>query len=112
MQNPRDGNRHEPEMSNPIAEGIGITTGLLAIWAALRRVWPSRRDLTAVMESLSRDVRELTETFRAHAASDQRWMDAREHELQDWRQEIDERLASINRCIDDLRERVLHQERR
>ena len=77
---------------------------------ATRLAEPTRFDSS--MESLARYVRELTEAFRTHVASDQRWMDARENELQDWRHEIDERSAAINRGIGDLRELVLHQERR
>jgi septation ring formation regulator EzrA len=67
----------------------------------------SRGDLSKEMESLAH---EINEALRAHTASDQRYMDDRA--LQDWRQEINERLGSINRGIDDVRERMLRLEHR
>lgn len=49
---------------------------------------------------------ELTPTHSVlHVSSDQRWLEAREQELQEWHQEINERLAASNRGIDDLCDR-------
>jgi hypothetical protein len=49
---------------------------------------------------------ELTPTHSVlHVSSDQRWLEAREQELREWHQEINEWLAASNRGIDDLCDR-------
>jgi len=55
------------------------------------------------LESLSRDVKELTDALREHCTADQRRMQGREEELQDWLQKMNGWLAIINHGVDDLR---------